>query len=244
MDYQKIYRELTNRAKTRKLLGYSEYHHIIPKCIGGDNTKENLVNLTPEEHYVAHQLLIKIYPNNISLVNAAMMMRPQRPTNKIYGWLKRRFSANQSRKMLGEINPQYGTRWIHNKSFQKNKKISDGFILEKGWEFGRIVNWESYFKRKEESFQIKEERDIKKRKKLISKELNNMRKCRNKEFRRLKALELYSLFMISETTSLRRFATENNLIPMTISKLFRKYIKAYKDSVKPRIKAKTKIKGS
>ena len=42
---------------------YSEMHHILPKHSGGDNSKENLVRLLPEEHYIAHMLLWKAYKN-------------------------------------------------------------------------------------------------------------------------------------------------------------------------------------
>ena len=64
MNYKKIYDSLIERGKNRNLNEYGEKHHIVPKCLGGSNKKENLVKLTPEEHYVAHQLLVKIYPNN------------------------------------------------------------------------------------------------------------------------------------------------------------------------------------
>lgn len=74
MNYKKIYDELINRAKNRVLEGYKERHHIIPKCIGGTDEEYNLIDLTPEEHYVAHQLLVKIYPNEQSLVFACLMM--------------------------------------------------------------------------------------------------------------------------------------------------------------------------
>ena len=37
-------------------------HHIIPLAMGGDETqKENLVKLTPREHYIAHLILWKAY---------------------------------------------------------------------------------------------------------------------------------------------------------------------------------------
>lgn len=92
MNYSKHYSLLIKRGKSRVLKEYSERHHIIPRCMGGSDDEENLVYLTPEEHYVAHQLLIKMYPNEIKLVYAAMMMIPNRPSNKLYGWLRRRFS--------------------------------------------------------------------------------------------------------------------------------------------------------
>lgn len=60
--------------------------------MGGTNDKVNIAKLTHEEHYVAHQLLIKIYPDNERLVYAAIMMIPNRPNNKMYGWLRRRYS--------------------------------------------------------------------------------------------------------------------------------------------------------
>lgn len=63
MDYKKIYNNLIERAKIRELDTYKEKHHILPKCMGGNNTKENLVCLTAREHYIAHLLLVKIYPS-------------------------------------------------------------------------------------------------------------------------------------------------------------------------------------
>lgn len=46
------------KAKSRNPLdGYTERHHIVPRCLGGSNRKENLVDLTAREHYVAHRLL-------------------------------------------------------------------------------------------------------------------------------------------------------------------------------------------
>lgn len=36
-----------------------ETHHIIPKSIGGNNDDDNLIRLTPREHFIAHFLLMK-----------------------------------------------------------------------------------------------------------------------------------------------------------------------------------------
>ena len=57
MNYSAIYDSLINRARLRALTSYKEGHHIVPKCMGGTDDKDNLVDLTPEEHYLAHQLL-------------------------------------------------------------------------------------------------------------------------------------------------------------------------------------------
>jgi len=39
---------------------YFEKHHIIPKSLGGNNKKTNIVKLTPREHFVCHLLLLKM----------------------------------------------------------------------------------------------------------------------------------------------------------------------------------------
>jgi hypothetical protein len=95
MNYLKHYNKLIDRAKCRHLAGYSEKHHIIPRCMGGSDESDNLVKLTPEEHFVAHQLLVKIYPTNTKLILAVRMMCITSTNlirnNKQYSWLKERF---------------------------------------------------------------------------------------------------------------------------------------------------------
>lgn len=39
---------------------YVERHHIIPRALGGDNQKTNLVDLSPREHFICHWLLTKM----------------------------------------------------------------------------------------------------------------------------------------------------------------------------------------
>lgn len=142
MNYKLIYDQLIDRAKIRVIEGYTEKHHIVPRCMGGKDNKENLVRLTPEEHYIAHQLLIKIYPKNKSLINAAAMMTVNRPSNKLYGWLRRKLSETQSKNQLGAGNSQAGTRWIHNSDARQSKKIKITDDLPLGWNEGRKINWD------------------------------------------------------------------------------------------------------
>jgi hypothetical protein len=58
--YTRWYYNIIFNAETRQLSGYKERHHIIPKSLGGSNSKENIVNLTAKEHFVCHHLLIKM----------------------------------------------------------------------------------------------------------------------------------------------------------------------------------------
>jgi hypothetical protein len=58
--YTRTYYTIIERAKSRTISGYTEKHHVIPKCLGGRNTKDNLAALTAKEHFVAHRLLTKM----------------------------------------------------------------------------------------------------------------------------------------------------------------------------------------
>lgn len=100
MYYQKHYDELINRARDRYIEEYTERHHIIPLCIGGTDNEENLVDLIPEEHYIAHQLLVKLYPGNRKILWAVHRMSSnsyKNPRNHtLYGWIRRKVSAEMS----------------------------------------------------------------------------------------------------------------------------------------------------
>ena len=62
MNYLKIYNRLVlYRKNYPPLTGYTEFHHIVPRCIGGDNSIKNLVKLTVREHILAHRLLYSMY---------------------------------------------------------------------------------------------------------------------------------------------------------------------------------------
>lgn len=84
MNYLKNYNDYANFVKTEVRLGkrpknkkdyannfrgkqYFEFHHIVPKCMGGDESEDNYIALTAREHFLAHYLLIKIYPNDYKL---------------------------------------------------------------------------------------------------------------------------------------------------------------------------------
>ena len=43
---------------------YHERHHITPRCMNGDNSKDNLIDLYAREHFIAHKLLAEENPQN------------------------------------------------------------------------------------------------------------------------------------------------------------------------------------
>jgi len=143
MNYVAIYDRLIIRAKSRKLDSYTERHHVIPRCLGGSDDETNLVDLTAREHYVAHQLLVRIHPNNIGLIAACFLMcdnSNRRMTNRIYGWMRERF-AERMKQQIGSKNSRYGSKWIHNFELKQSKTIKNHEPLPDGWLYGRKMSF-------------------------------------------------------------------------------------------------------
>lgn len=91
---------------------YTHKHHIIPRHAGGTDDPSNLVELTIEDHAIAHEVRYRIYGDDRDRV-AALMIRGQisgydafiemvsRPKSE--EWKKARSNA-----MKGENNPMWG----------------------------------------------------------------------------------------------------------------------------------------
>ena len=60
MNYKLNYQKLIEYRKTNILNENYEIHHIVPKSLGGSNSKENLIRLSFREHFLAHYLLWKM----------------------------------------------------------------------------------------------------------------------------------------------------------------------------------------
>jgi len=109
MDYRRIYNKLILRAlsecrqkykKDHKKYVCYERHHILPKALGGTNDETNLVLLTPREHLFAHLCLVRMYPNNHSMIKAAMLMGTDRYGNRLnnrqYDWVRKQCALTPS----------------------------------------------------------------------------------------------------------------------------------------------------
>ena len=116
MNYRRIHDLLIARATDRAPMGYCERHHIIPKCLGGPNAELNLVDLTAREHYVVHQLLVKLHPDNRNLAHAAVRMAKQCTVARAYEWLRKRHAAAASAFHKGKSHPSL--------SVESRKKIA------------------------------------------------------------------------------------------------------------------------
>lgn len=127
MNYKRIYNELIENAKERINEGYVERHHIIPKSLGGSDEISNIVELTPREHFLAHLLLYRIYPDKHEMVYAFWMMsnRFKNFSSRVYEEAKLAFSKTISERMCGENHPMFGknhTKETINKISKKRKE--------------------------------------------------------------------------------------------------------------------------
>lgn len=101
MDYSRLYNALMAKASNRLIVGYAEKHHVVPRCMGGANEKGNIVLLTAKEHFVAHKLLVRVYPDVRGLWLALVAM------GRIAGFKARIFSSERERAALSRKGFKY-----------------------------------------------------------------------------------------------------------------------------------------
>ena len=153
MNYQKVYNQIIERARGRELEGYRERHHILPRSMGGDDSPENLVDLTAREHFVCHWLLTKIHPQgrmHHKAIHAFAMMawcsnsnqERLKANSRLYERLRIEFRRVMSRSQRGEKNSQHGTKWAHNLAQKVSQRFPRDAELPPGWCWGRIINWD------------------------------------------------------------------------------------------------------
>lgn len=155
MTYQKIYNQIIEKYKQLNLKKlkrddknyiYLESHHIIPRCVGGLDKEENLVNLPAREHFICHLLLTKIYKGTKfeyklwtamhRFIYGNDMKNKIKITSNKYKIIKENFSKFRSEVNKGEGNPNYGNRWNDEQrknlsNQKKGKSLEELFGKEK-----------------------------------------------------------------------------------------------------------------
>ena len=95
----------------------TQIHHIIPKHMGGDNSNDNLIELSLDDHYTAHLLLSDCYDGKYKQENIASAIY-------IKGYLDNLDKLEEYQKTLkGEGNPNYGNSWTVEKRKAHSEKI-------------------------------------------------------------------------------------------------------------------------
>lgn len=150
--YSRWYEQIVTRAKTRILSNdtYSERHHVIPKSVGGNNSKDNIVVLTAREHFVCHWLLIKFTTGRFRLKMAAALSMMHRTKNdhmnryksvnfsRIYESIKilhsefasdrnsgRKYSAEAKARMSEAQKKSYRENWTPEMKAKRNAAVAE-----------------------------------------------------------------------------------------------------------------------
>jgi len=151
MNYKKIYNSLLESRKINFSEEVGEMHHIVPKCLGGDDNIDNLVKLTFREHLLAHRLLSKIYPSHPGLNYAVVLLSKGNFGNrKLHPkGMKGKTQSKKARELVSEYmklnNPNKNkSPWDIPSSNESSKKIWENadYYYEKWIEMGKP----SYYK--------------------------------------------------------------------------------------------------
>lgn len=146
--YYKQYNKLIDKCIQMESEGYpndmyTEVHHILPKCMGGTNKKNNLVKMPIKYHIFAHIFLMKAFPNNNKLSYAAKCMttvsnehtviRNDVVKSSISIRLLSEIKEEGSKYMRGSLSPNYGIV----RSDETKRKMSESKLGEKHPLFGK-----------------------------------------------------------------------------------------------------------
>lgn len=140
--YTKMYFGLVQKRKDNPIHKSDEYcetHHIIPRSLGGSDEKENLVNLTPREHFIAHRLLTKMtmgrdnrsmwWALHRTLFSGKVKIHSAREYEKIkkhwVDWLKQNHPSVTVPGWCEKMSQIIKRDWENND--KKRKKVSEAF---------------------------------------------------------------------------------------------------------------------
>jgi hypothetical protein len=187
--YTRWYYNIIQQSKTRSISGYTEKHHIIPKSLGGSNSKNNLAVLTPREHFICHLLLTKMTDgiNKQKMIFGLWRMSvPAKDRHRItstqYEKIRNEFCRVNSNRHKGKINSQksldkrkatmlerYGTMITFTKhSSSAKKKVSDANTGRKHTKEELIKMRESHLGSKNAFAKLTEEQVIKIKQSVLS----------------------------------------------------------------------------
>lgn len=159
--YTNTYNKIIFNAQQRINVGYTENHHIIPKCMGGTNHKSNMIRLTSREHYICHALLVRMVENKqhtYKMMSAFNMMHVDahgnRYTSKLYEYNKHQYYKLKSEMQMGiprtmearlkQSATTKGKPWSENKRASKMTKPTAKIVLVYKKDTNEFIGeWES-----------------------------------------------------------------------------------------------------
>jgi len=147
MNYLGVYIDIIERANSenrKKNQGiYYERHHILPRCMDGDNSKENLVLLTAREHFLCHRILVLEFPEERGLFYALRRMLSSgnldksKLSSREYERLSLEYSEFLKVDMLGKRSGNKHPMWGKKHKEISKSRISDSLKGAKNHFFGK-----------------------------------------------------------------------------------------------------------
>ena len=150
MDYQKLYDAIILKYRDWTPVGYYEKHHIIPRCMGGSDKSENLINLPAREHFIVHQCLAKIHKGAFGgklIVAAFLMSKDGKHGSRDYAWLRTQYqeinrinNIGNKRSLGFKHSAETRAKWSQQRKGKKqNKRKNTG---RKSWNSGKKMSQE------------------------------------------------------------------------------------------------------
>jgi len=131
--YTRWYHSIVEKARSRSdVIGYVEMHHVIPRCMGGSNLRNNLVPLTAKEHFICHWLLTKmvdgVYRHKLeAAMSSFQCISPKRPRRVLSS-----FEYSKAREAMFLTAKE--TLW-----FTNGKEEIMAFVCPEDWKPGRLL---------------------------------------------------------------------------------------------------------
>jgi len=141
---------------------YHERHHIVPKCLGGTDNNDNLIDLYAKEHFIAHKLLAEENPDSNRLIYAWWLMSHCKATGQKryectpeeYEEAKVAFSITHSERlkgmfageknyfydvhMCGSENPMFGKHHTDEAKMKNSESNKANWTDDKRKAFGEV----------------------------------------------------------------------------------------------------------
>jgi hypothetical protein len=146
--YTQCYYRIIENRRANPFNGYVEKHHIVPKSLGGNNKKENLIALTSREHFICHRLLVKMTEgkNKVKMAYAIrMMMRLENPYQdrykinaRLYASLLKITKPVIGQHMTGGHNPFFGEKHTE-KTREKMRGQRALQVMRKDWKHTEVT---------------------------------------------------------------------------------------------------------
>lgn len=208
-------------------------HHIIPRYMGGSNSKDNLVEVTVTQHAMFHFCNYQLWGNEEDKLAWVGLSGIIPKEELVYGLCllaqkkaveaartpenieKKKKKLKEIGHQQGEKNSQYGTIWIHNKELKECTRIPKDDPIPEGWYKGRIMDFDEY--------------EIKLKEKEVRKEEIKIRK-EQREIQKQEKIKLYEMYYNLYLNYGFKYIKENFNYDKTqenLIMLFKKYVKYY-----------------